>query len=161
MPAHLIFGGLFTFLGTSAFAFLSRNLIYACRSQKWPCVSGRLLKTGTRRITVRTGTPVQSTSATVVDFAYAYEVDGRPFESGRVTFSDNIIKTGGSLGRLQEEFRKGETVLVYYDPANPSFSVLKPGPTVYNFTPFITALLFLAVGIIALFFHEQALEIIT
>ncbi|WP_411880651.1 DUF3592 domain-containing protein [Polaromonas sp. YR568] len=58
--------------------------------------------------------------------AYRYSAKGTQFTGQRIRAADSCM-SGNELREFQAEFRKGDTVDVYYDPAHPSEAVLQPG----------------------------------
>jgi len=154
----LPFGLAFLALGLVVFGFLARSLRRAQRSRAWPHVEGRLDQASLKRVESLEAAGQGGHAATQVDYVYVYTVDGTEHRGTRVTFSDSMVKTGGALRDLQERLRVG-SVPVYYDPANPSESALIPGPTLYNYTPFITAFLLIGIGVAGTFFGPQLLEL--
>jgi Protein of unknown function (DUF3592) len=73
------------------------------RTRHWPQVPGRI-----------TWLP---------EARYEYEVDNQSYESTRVSYSTS----SPSWTRLPLTMQPGQTVTVFYDPSNPSRSVLRPG----------------------------------
>ena len=63
--------------------------------------------------------------------AYSYSAKGERFTGQRVRATDSCM-SGDELKQFQTDFRKGDTVDVYYDPARPSEAVLQPGRLWYN-----------------------------
>jgi len=142
-------GTAFVAVGVLVGLFFCYRLVQAVRSKSWPTVEGELSAAGLRQVQYRgveAGGGSDGASAVVADFSYSYSVDGQTYTGQRVTFSDHVNKTMASLKKLQTKYQGQERVVVYYNPANPSQSVLIPGPGVYNFTPFITPGLFIAAG---------------
>lgn len=139
----------FCLVGLATLTFFIHRLRKARRSRHWPVVRGRLEQAGLRQVFYNgreADGSADMASALVVDFRYRYEVDGTVYQGSRVTFSDHVSKPAGSLRKLQAKFQVGQTVSVYYNPDDPSDSVLLPGPRITHFTPMITSLAFLAVG---------------
>ena len=63
-------------------------------------------------------------------FAYEYEVDGQTYRSDRYSFGS----VGGDRTVGIKRFRRGDAVIVHYDPRDPSVAVLEkrqPGAFVY------------------------------
>ena len=152
-----LFGVAFLGLGVVAGFFLTRSLLKALQSNSWPKTSGKILQAGLKRVEVSDNSR-EGHAATQVDYSYTYTVGDKKFTGSRVTFSDRMVKTGGSLHALINELRDGDDVRVSYDPEDPSTSVLKPGPSIYNFTPFITVFLILSVGVGLCFYSEELLS---
>lgn len=143
----------FSTIGIVAAILIGSKILKAVASKSWPTVRGQVTSTDLRTVRYSghdyDGT-ADSAQAVVTDFAYDYKVSGESYTGKRVSFSDFVNKTGGALQALQQEFREQAEVDVHYNPRNPADSVLKPGAGIYNFTPLITAGLFLAAGIFLL-----------
>lgn len=146
----------FTAIGVVAGMLIGAKIAKAIASKSWPTVRGQVTSTDLRTVQYsgrdHDGT-TDSAQAVVTDFAYDYAVGGKAYTGKRVTFSDFVNKTGGSLQALQQELREQVEVDVHYNPKSPADSVLKPGAGIYNFTPLITAGLFIAAGIGLLFWQ--------
>ena len=143
------FGAVFCVVGVVIALFLLYSVIRAYKSKGWPQTDGVIEKAGTRRVFVHAGEGDHITghAAESVDYQYRYSVNGKTYHGRRVTFSDKAVKTRGALDKLTRNYREGQRVSVYYNPASPDKAVLEPGPTLYNFMPFITAGLFIAAGV--------------
>ncbi len=149
---YILIGSIFIFIGAGSAVFLAWRIRRALASRSWPWVLGELESTGLREIKV--GASQQSRRhhgvGTVIAFRYRYTVDGREYTGSRVSWSDFVTKSGGALRRLQEHYAGKRGIMVYYNPASPQDSVLLPGVSLYNFTPLVTSLLFVAAGIFVL-----------
>ena len=158
----LFIGWAFIVMGVSAFLLLTNSLIKAAASSHWPSVLGKLQSSEIKRVTVsnRRGANRAPIGGDMTNFLYSYEVNGQSYSSKRVTFSDYITKTKNALDTLVRESEKKDLIDVYYNPENPKESVLIPGISIYNILPFITFSLFICVGIVTVFFNEEALKLI-
>ena len=149
MELYLIIGGIFIILGVvTSLIFLSKAL-EAIKTIKWPSVNGNLNSTELKTIVyqgVYEGGTRDGAVATVTNFQYSYSVDGTDYVGGRATMSDFVNKTGNYLITLQEKYKGRSYITVYYNPNNPSKSVLITGPSLYNFTPLITTIGFILMG---------------
>lgn len=58
---------------------------------------------------------------------YAYQVDGRPYQSFRVRAGDDTggIRVNGDASRTLERYPVGSNVTVYYDPDDPANAALE------------------------------------
>ena len=150
----LLVGSCFILVGIGLSAFLVLKISKALSSTKWPSVIGQLDSADLKLVVYRgrDGGSADEASALVVDFSYKYSVEGRDYDGKRVTYSDAINKTVGSLKRLQERYLGKNQIQVYYDPNQPGESVLIPGINIFNFTPLITSCLFILVGIFVIFY---------
>ncbi len=147
--AFTAIGLVFLAVGLVILFFLLRQLRRAWQSRQWPRVRGTIQHSGTQRKVFYQSPshPADRVESTTLDFRYDYTVHRQAYTGTRVTLSDSVIKTGRQLQRRVEQFPPGKTVDVYYNPENPAESVLIPGASLYHFTPLITPLLMIAVGI--------------
>lgn len=143
----------FIFFGLAISAFFLFKIFRALTSTKWPYVFGDLDSTDLKLV-VYTGRDhgADNASALVVDFKYRYSVEGVDYKGSRVTYSDVVNKTVGSLKKLQKKYRGKNQIQVYYDPERPGESVLIPGVSIFNFTPLITCSLFILAGLFIIFY---------
>ncbi len=149
-----IIGGVFILLGVLITLYLIARLRQALSSHRWPSVVGDLDSAELKNVIYRgkevNGTAEQA-SADMVNFKYHYQIHGKLYEGTRVTFSDAINKTSGSLKKIKAMYQGKNQIVIYYNPKSPDQSVLIPGVSIYNITPFITSLLFIAGGIFIMF----------
>ena len=145
-----VIGSCFVVVGVSTGAFFCYRIFQATASTAWPFVIGELESTGLKEVVYR-GRDVDGSrdeaSALTVNFKYNYAVANNKYQGSRVTYSDGINKTLRALRKLQDRYRGKSQILVYYNPKNPSQSVLVPGLHIFNFTPLITSALFILAGI--------------
>lgn len=80
--------------------------------------------------------------------AYRYSAKDRQFTGRRVRATEGCM-WGSELREFQDDFKKGDTVDVYYDPAHPSEAVLQPGRLWNNdWVQAFLGLLFMGFGIV-------------
>ena len=137
-----VIGSCFLVVGVSTGAFFCYRIFQATASTAWPFVIGELESTGLKEVVYR-GRDVDGSR----NFKYNYAVANKKYQGSRVTYSDGINKTLRALRKLQDRYRGKSQILVYYNPKNPSQSVLVPGLHIFNFTPLITSALFILAGI--------------
>lgn len=122
-------------------------------SRRWPSVEGRVLASGIAESgpSGRLGSGGHGRTATL-RVSYAYEVDGSPFQSSRVSFHDAVTKSPAYARSIAERYPAGSPVRVYYDPSRPDQAVLDrtAGCAAYLFL-FVGGVLF-AVGAVLLAF---------
>ncbi len=135
----------FLLVGTGFTFFVLSRAVKALGSRKWPRVAAELESARLREVVTEV-VRHDHAKAVVVDFSYRYQVDGRTYSGSRVTFSDYVNKTGAALKKLQRQYQTHRLIFVYYNPADPADSVLIPGASIYNFTPLLTGIGFLAAG---------------
>jgi Protein of unknown function (DUF3592) len=57
---------------------------------------------------------------------YQFAYNGRVYRSDEVTFNDNYSQSPDFAQAYIERYQQGKDVTVYFDPKDPSFSVLEP-----------------------------------
>jgi hypothetical protein len=111
-----IFAGIFTTLGV---AFLTMGLMHLWRarqSEHWPSVPG-----------VITYDKVDGGRAPGPRVIYRYEVDGKTRFNNIRRFGQLAGQSGDWAQDIAGHYEVGKQFPVFYDPENPSLSVLKPG----------------------------------
>jgi hypothetical protein len=120
-------------VGFSLFALFMLLMARAMRQQTreakhWKETSGRILSAEMETFEKLTMTDNVSRRITTnqPNIVYGYEVGGHAYQSNRIAFGGKLQSTskrlvGGSLGR----YKVGDTVKVYFNPANPSEAVLE------------------------------------
>ena len=146
----VIMGSCFVLVGVATGAFFIYRISQGVASNRWPFAIGELESTDLKEVIFR-GRDVDGgadlASAWVVNFRYSYTLADKKYAGSRVTYSDGINKTTRALRKLQERYQGKSLIQVYYNPANPDKNVLVPGLNLFNFTPLITSVLFVLVGI--------------
>lgn len=90
------------------------------RAQSWPSVRGRVVKSGLR--------PDPNDAGSSVEVHYEYKLGARSYVSSRIGFA--VFRDDApAKERLIARFPLGAEVEVFYDPANPSSSVLLREPS--------------------------------
>lgn len=102
----------------------ARLLLVGQQSLAWPTVVGGVIDAESSQIARS-----QTGRSWRTRVHYRYRIDGREFESGRLSFSRQI----GGRTRIQaddelRQFVPGGPVVVHYDPLRPQRAVLRPGP---------------------------------
>lgn len=107
------------FYGCLVLGFLVRGLAPGLASRNWPSTTGRVI---TARYQVLGRGSHRSYHA---DASYRFMVDGVERRGNKVAFGYQAGEP--AIRALVEGLEPGDTVAVYYDPANPQRSVLYPG----------------------------------
>ena len=82
------------------------------------------------------------------EIIYTYEVHGQRLAGKRIRFaSEPHARTRSATQERVSEYPSGALVAVYYDPAKPSESVLKPGVAVFWSRRITFSVALLAIGI--------------
>lgn len=123
--AILLFPAVFIPAGTAGLIIGGGQTIDAIRSPDWPRATGKIVYVARKS---------QSVDVRVV---YDYPVGGQYYRSMRHSF-------GSSYARPSHSYKVGDSVAVFYDPADPQSAVLDPG---LEAGPVLFAL-FSAVGIV-------------
>lgn len=132
-----LFAGIFLVCAAGFTAYASsRSLVEAKASSHWPSVPGRVTSSKTVFITGRHG-------STGADIRYTYSVGASRLNGSRlevVSYSANTSYASDAVAAFPE----GAEVPVYYDPAHPEKSVLRPGANWLAYgLPLISALMIL------------------
>ena len=139
---------IFIAIGVVIILFLSYIAIRAIKSSQWQTTPGVLLKKGKKLVVSKdTRNRKVEWKTTQIDIEYEYEVNGEKYISKRATFSDMVNKPMSSLDELLNEYLTTSHIIVYYNPSKPSDSVLFPGVRIWNFTPMVSGVLFIATGV--------------
>ena len=91
-------------------------------------------------------------------FLVQYTANGKPYKNWQMLPDRRYFKDGHSAeyAMLQHGYAMGRKVSVYYDPQDPSISILQTGRLQWETTPFIVALfLFLSAVMIWFFLKEE------
>ncbi len=133
-PKRLILAGIaiLGFLLSGSFALFMlfaagqsvTDLVNDMESSAWPTTSGRIISSKIE----------QSEESGDTYFApsleYEYVVDERNYRSKRIRFGDFVPALPGTTAEAEEvslRYTSGKSVQVYFDPDDPSLSVLEPG----------------------------------
>ncbi|HEY5706791.1 MAG TPA: DUF3592 domain-containing protein [Terrimicrobiaceae bacterium] len=137
MSFSTIFILIFVAVGLGFAAFAARGVIQARASSAWPQVSGE--------ITHSEITDSDSSYSPLV--RYKYSVSDRSFAGERICFGLDRMFAGYKFAqRYTQRYPVGSPVAVYYDPDQPSQSVLEPGITKRAFIPMAFGLGFAIFG---------------
>lgn len=143
--------GLFLVVTAGFVAYSSwQGLQEAMASSHWPSVPGRITSSGTVILTGRHGSEG-------ADIHYTYAVGAKRFNGSRLEVVDYSANTSHATDAVAE-FQEGRDVPVYYDPARPERSVLRPGATWFAYTLPVLAVVMVLFGIalVRLFLRLQA-----
>jgi len=109
-----------TLLAAGLWLILSffQEIVRSRRYRSFPNVEGIITKMALkkRKGRIKTWTP---------EMEYSYQVGDRTYCGTRLTFSKVVIEEKTN-GKIRELFAEGNPIRVYYNPRNPSDSVLNP-----------------------------------
>jgi len=145
-----IFGGFFALVGIALLILGTVTYMTGTASKEWPTVQGTMLVSEVESRTSTTGGGPGRTSSTSTSYAprveYRYEVDGEAHTGTRFELLERGEGKRAEIEAKLEQFRQGAQVAVYYDPDDPTKSVLKPGTPDAMGIPFLLGFVALLVG---------------
>lgn len=117
------FLGLFAIIGLGVMSFGIWSILEGNRSNNFPTVQGEVTKS--EYVIVQDD---RHDFITRADLTYSYTVAGTDYSSEtRTAGMEGAVASPGEARRWTNEFPLGAKVDVYYDPAEPSKAVLRPG----------------------------------
>jgi len=147
MRAPKVMGPVFTLLGCILLGVGVHNIRGAEESKSWPTVEGEI----TTAEVLDKRKPGERHSTYKARIEYQYSVEGVAHSGDRVSFAGDVSSSNrGAASELTARYREGSKVAIYYDPEDPSDSVLEPGMTamVYLFPAIGGLFLVIGVGIL-------------
>ena len=146
---HAVFA-LFLFATSFVEWMMIQNLRTSLRSNSWPTVEGKVLKSEVAEDTSR-GQPVYS-----ADVEYDYAVRGTAYHGAIVRVGNMTTKSRKDAEEIVARFPAGKPVTVHYDQADPSACCLIPGTHWTHYLVVVTPVLFwiMSVG----YFHQMWLN---
>jgi hypothetical protein len=157
--------GLIIFLfGLSVFAYTVKLGIETSRQSSWPKTKGTIVSAEFKEVDLNkfdNGDNKQQTGKSkmvwVPEFVYIYEVEGERFTANRISTFDPTCKNQSEVRDLQRLISRDQNVTVYYNPHNPSFSVIDPYPSLINTWIFlISSLIVGLVGFVIFWICREA-----
>lgn len=137
----LTFGAIFCVFGSPVMAFfLTRIFLEAKASASWPTTPGIIQKVAVRETSV---------SRYYADVSYTYSAAGRDYTGTRISASDGEYNVRDGAVQAIHGLHVGQGVTVYYDPSNPSQSVIRAGAGFTEYVLFCVPIAFFAFGIYA------------
>jgi hypothetical protein len=138
-----IFGGSFTLLGLLFVMIGGFEFRQGMKTNDWPAAAGRIVES---KVTSSPGAHHDYT----VNVRYSYEIDGQKFEGDRLRFGNKSYSKWTSAKKEQALYPPREEVQVYYNPTNPSQSVLIKGIGV-SWMMMALGLMALVIGLVVMF----------
>lgn len=123
-----------------------RQLLRGLKSRTWPTAEGTVqdARLQTHQSRDEEGDVTTTYEALI---QYRYSVSGQEYHGSRRTFSDVRTSSRSRTEKVLERYPPGGSVRVYYDPADPSTSVLEPGVGIMSYVLLLLVLAFLAFGV--------------
>ncbi|NJN73714.1 MAG: DUF3592 domain-containing protein [Limnothrix sp. RL_2_0] len=145
----LLFSGILTIGGVALILFGISFLKDANASKNWPIAPGQVQSTRpVRSSSNRKYNPTYHYAVT-----YRYEVEGRSFTNDRYSLGDGPTASkrfqnqGEAIAAARKDYPVGQAINIYYNPTEPSSSVIKPGVGFGTLVPLVMGCLFLPSGI--------------
>ena len=130
LVASIVVGLLGFGIGFAGLAKARSERAKAAQSLSWAKSTGTIIKSGYRtekRKRTGKGAAFQDDLTVAIPSAsYLYSVNGQEMKGGNI-WPRRLDTTVAEAESLVAEFPEGSQCTVYYDPANPGHSVLKPG----------------------------------
>jgi hypothetical protein len=120
-----LFSLVFVVIGAVILRYAMRTAEKARQSESWPSTEGEIAHSATLYQT--DSTPTNNGVATCkADIAYRYKVRGANYSSSKVALLD-LASSSGRGQSIVQRYPDKSKVQVYYNPADPSESILEPG----------------------------------
>ncbi|MEP7282206.1 MAG: DUF3592 domain-containing protein [Rubrivivax sp.] len=118
------------------------------RSLSWPAATARVERSVAIR-KYRAAIAKQSGQGThVLELRYAFEVAGKAYVGGRRSLDwEGKVLSAASAEKLAQRSPAGSEVTAYYDPADPTRSLLEPGVPIDGALGAVLGLLLIAGGL--------------
>ena len=117
----IVFFGSFAALGSIALYISSEGAYYGTLSGDWPTTEGKMIES---RIKTRRK---KGKKKRLLVIKYAYQVNGSRHINNKAQYLDNVFYSTTRKKEIVSQFPAGKIIPVYYNPDNPSQSVLFPG----------------------------------
>lgn len=131
--------GLLMFWGSiAAVIYMIMVGVETSAQAKWPTVEGEVLRAEFKQVVERYREDPDAPGGKreiynwIPDFEYSYRVNDQQYVGTQISTFDPICKTDGDVLDLRRLILRDNRILVYYDPLNPTFSVLNPFPSLIN-----------------------------
>lgn len=147
---------LFFAIGLGLIGVGAKVTLDARASQTWPSSSGEVLhsKVESRQETRSRRTPRGVRHPRTVTLhrplvQYRYQVEGTPHIGTRISFYDAASDRAELARAVVARYPRGTAVTVFYDPLDPTRSVLEPGEAEWLPIPTLIGLAFVGVSAVA------------
>jgi len=126
--------------------YIGSDILKAQKSRSWPTASGTVQDSGMESHQSRDEDgDIKTTYGATIQ--YKYTVDGQEFVGDRRTFSNVRTSSVRNTEKILERYPLGSSVDVFYDPDDPSSSVLETGVGAATYILLLVPIGFLVFGI--------------
>jgi len=140
-----LFSLVFLMIGGAIISFAIRMAAKARQSLSWPSIEGEISHSA---VLYQTNTTDRTAAPTwKADIAYRYKVGGRNYSSSRISILDFASSSTSRAENIVSRYPDKSTVQVYYNPTDPSDSVLEPGSAGGVNVAYLVGGLFAAAGL--------------
>ncbi len=101
-------------------------LIKGKASNSWPVCQGTVVSSDIEQES-KTDSYEKQTVSYRAHVVYSYLVNGTAFRSNRIAFETYSTSQKGKVLAIANKYPAGETITVYYDPADPNSAILEKG----------------------------------
>jgi hypothetical protein len=136
---------IFVIIGWLLARFALKMTAKAQQSRLWPSTEGEISHAATLYETSRS--PSGGLSATYkADIAYRYQVNGKDYSSSTISLLD-VSSTAGQAQSIVDRYPDKSKVQVFYNPDDPSDSVLEPGTSTGLVLLYVVSAMFSVAGL--------------
>ena len=135
--------GILSALGIYLATQATKNMAKAAASENWQATDGQILESGFTVRGVR-----RSRQAATVNVRYNYQVGDSSYVGSTLSFEKQDSFRPASAEKILKPFPSGASCKVYYDPKEPSKSVLIKGGRSGNTINLVVGLLMLVGGLV-------------
>lgn len=139
-----IFIMIFVLVGFGLFSVGMMTVMEARSAAHWPSVSGEIV---TSVLETRSSDGRKTQQAVI---GYRYTVADKEYIGSRIYFGHDVGIGRPDAGTLVRQYAVGTEVRVFYDPTDPSNSVLEPAPDAALFVMRAIGFVFFIVGVLGL-----------
>ncbi len=111
-------------------------------SANWPGTPGQITESA-----IDVTTDAESDPSYSPQVAYTYQVNGTFYEGYRIKFGENTYSSEREALEILGMYPVGQTVMVYYDPADPDNTVLEPGVSGGSYIVLSVGVIFVVVSL--------------
>lgn len=121
-------------------------ILNAYKSKSWPTVNGIIVSSEIEQKSVMDSHRKQYR----LKIFYYYYVNNEKYESERISFSEKSYPTKIKAQEQLDKYTKNSNIKVFYNPQNPTQSVIEPGWDWQNWGSIIIGVICFLIGIVGL-----------
>jgi len=121
----IVVGLAFIVIGSFIIFSVAGEWLTGMQSRKWQPVEA-VIVTSQKIDATSSGSDGRTYTVPELDFRYRYQVEGRSYESGELSFRKPEVDVR-DIPAFIEEHPEGGTLSVYYNPKHPEQAIVEPG----------------------------------